>query len=233
LSAAYNQVVSVQYATANGSAFTGADYEFDSGIETFSPGETCKTVDVTILEDQTDEVDENFFVNLTNAVNGTITKTQGTVTIVDNDDPTVINPFISIEDKLVDEGAGSAVVQICLSSPSNQPVSVLYSTFDGTADDNVDYVDVNTATATVAAGQTCTDVNISILEDQLDEPNETFFINLSNAVGGVILDPQSTVTIVDNDLDPCANLSGDTDGCLLYTSPSPRDRTRPRMPSSA
>ena len=25
----------------------------------------------------------------------------------------------------------------------------------------------------------------------------------------------------------------DTDACLLYTSPSPRDRTRSRMPSSA
>ena len=28
-------------------------------------------------------------------------------------------------------------------------------------------------------------------------------------------------------------LSGFTLGCLLYTSPSPRDRTRSRMPSSA
>ena len=26
---------------------------------------------------------------------------------------------------------------------------------------------------------------------------------------------------------------GETEGCLLYTSPSPRDRTRSRMPSSA
>ena len=29
------------------------------------------------------------------------------------------------------------------------------------------------------------------------------------------------------------NMSGLVDGCLLYTSPSPRDRTRSRMPSSA
>ena len=34
-------------------------------------------------------------------------------------------------------------------------------------------------------------------------------------------------------IDALANLSFPFDGCLLYTSPSPRDRTRSRMPSSA
>ena len=33
--------------------------------------------------------------------------------------------------------------------------------------------------------------------------------------------------------DEAVLLTGNTIGCLLYTSPSPRDRTRSRMPSSA
>ena len=34
-------------------------------------------------------------------------------------------------------------------------------------------------------------------------------------------------------IDVTVSSIGNADSCLLYTSPSPRDRTRPRMPSSA
>ena len=34
-------------------------------------------------------------------------------------------------------------------------------------------------------------------------------------------------------IDICKNIRRDSNFCLLYTSPSPRDRTRSRMPSSA
>jgi S-adenosylhomocysteine hydrolase len=45
--------------------------------------------------------------------------------------------------------------------------------------------------------------------------------------------PQGGTQAVHNDLDMRALLLGNYQGCLLYTSPSPRDRTRSRMPSSA
>ena len=48
---------------------------------------------------------------------------------------------------------------------------------------------------------------------------------------------QSKITTPRNESDEVEILSGllgnQTLGCLLYTSPSPRDRTRSRMPSSA
>ena len=39
--------------------------------------------------------------------------------------------------------------------------------------------------------------------------------------------------LVDGDFERLAVGVGDLERCLLYTSPSPRDRTRSRMPSSA
>ena len=49
------------------------------------------------------------------------------------------------------------------------------------------------------------------------------------------LNPAATVFVPENLACPCENLQSSTQAliCLLYTSPSPRDRTRSRMPSSA
>ena len=41
------------------------------------------------------------------------------------------------------------------------------------------------------------------------------------------------ISNVDEESDSDVDEEGDSDICLLYTSPSPRDRTRSRMPSSA
>src|SRR5205823_5881871 len=46
LSAAYGQPVTVRYETANGSATAGNDYAATSGMLTFAPGETTRTVTV-------------------------------------------------------------------------------------------------------------------------------------------------------------------------------------------
>ena len=52
----------------------------------------------------------------------------------------------------------------------------------------------------------------------------------------VLIDAQGKVIAMDvhgDDLDHALNALLERDPCLLYTSPSPRDRTRSRMPSSA
>lgn len=72
LSQASTQSVTLNYATANGTAQAGADYVAASGSLTFAPGETSKTISVTILADSLIELDETFFINLSGAINGTI-----------------------------------------------------------------------------------------------------------------------------------------------------------------
>ena len=58
--------VSVDYATADGSAKAGEDYEAVSGTLTFAAGETGKTVHVPVLDDDVDEGREEFELRLSN-----------------------------------------------------------------------------------------------------------------------------------------------------------------------
>ena len=63
---AASREVSVDYATADGTAAAGADYTAASGTLTFAPGETAKTVSVALLDDAIDEGKETFRLKLSN-----------------------------------------------------------------------------------------------------------------------------------------------------------------------
>ena len=58
--------VSVDYATADGTATAGADYTATSGTLAFAAGETAKTVSVALLDDAIDEGKETFTLKLSN-----------------------------------------------------------------------------------------------------------------------------------------------------------------------
>jgi len=77
--------MTVDYATANGSATAGADYTATSGTLTFAAGETSKTVSVPILDDSHDEGDETFTLRLSNAAGARIGDAEATGTIENTD----------------------------------------------------------------------------------------------------------------------------------------------------
>ncbi|HSU55216.1 MAG TPA: M36 family metallopeptidase, partial [Candidatus Dormibacteraeota bacterium] len=79
--------VSVNYATADGTALAGADYVSTNGTLTFAPGQTNKTIVVAVKGDTTGEPDETFFVNLSGATNATLADAQGLGTILNDDVP--------------------------------------------------------------------------------------------------------------------------------------------------
>lgn len=79
------RTVSVDFATANGAATAGSDYVSSNGTVTFSPGEVSKTINVAVVGDTTGEINENFFVNLSNPTNATLALAQGLGTILDDD----------------------------------------------------------------------------------------------------------------------------------------------------
>jgi uncharacterized delta-60 repeat protein len=87
LSAAYDQPVTVNYQTANGAATTSDhDYVASSGTLTFNPGETQKTITITVNGDKKKESDETFFVNLSgNSGNSLLVDSQGIGTILNDD----------------------------------------------------------------------------------------------------------------------------------------------------
>jgi hypothetical protein len=85
LNPASDTTVTVNYATANGTAVAPGDYTATSGTLTFLPGETTKTIPVSVNGDTQLEPNETFFVNLSDAVNANIADGQGVGTIVNDD----------------------------------------------------------------------------------------------------------------------------------------------------
>jgi hypothetical protein len=93
LSSEMDNAVSVDYATADGTAHAGEDYVATSGTLTFAPHERAKTVDVTVLADQAAEGDETFTLNLSNESSGTMVDNQAVVTILAPQPPPPPPPF--------------------------------------------------------------------------------------------------------------------------------------------
>ena len=96
LSMASTQSITVNYATADGTGITGGDYQGASGTLTFIPGDISKTITVLVNGDAAFDPAETFFVNLSNAGNTAIAKSQGTGTIVNNNPPPTPSQLLNI-----------------------------------------------------------------------------------------------------------------------------------------
>lgn len=202
LSAASTQLVAVDYATVDGSATAVSDYQPNGGTLTFAPGETIKSITVLVRGDTTDEANETFFVNLTNAANATISVSQGIGTISDDDPP----PSISINDVMVTEGdvgTTNATFTVTLSAQSSLQVAVDYATTADTATAGTDYQSTS-GTLTFVPGEVTKPVTVLINGDTDFEGNENFSLNLSNASNASISDNQGQCVITDDDPAPPA-----------------------------
>ena len=192
-----HQTITVAYATANGTATAGSDYTAASGTVTFNPGETTKSIAVEVLGDNTDETNETFVVNLSNATNASIAAAQGVGTILDDDGPTVSINSISVTEGQF--GFTNAVFTVTLSGPSVQDVFVQYVTAESTATSNVDFQRIFGFTLVIPAGSTSGTITVRVFADLAIEPDEQFFVNFQNAVNATIGNGQGTGTIVNDD----------------------------------
>ncbi|GEP54509.1 Calx-beta domain-containing protein [Reyranella soli] len=118
--------------------------------------------------------------------------------------PPVVVPTISIDDASItegDSGTSQLTFTVKLSQAATGPVTVSYSTANGTATAGSDYSAL-TGTLTFAAGETTKTITVPITGDTTVEADETFTINLANPSGGTIADGAATGTIVNNDVAP-------------------------------
>jgi Calx-beta domain len=204
LDQAQSAPVTVDFATANGTAIAPGDYTASSGTVTFAPGETAKTVTVQVNGDTAVESDETFNVNLANASgNATIADAQGVGTIVNDDQPVIAPPSrIAIGDVRMAEGdVGQTALRFTASLDQAQsaPVTVDFATANDTATAPSDYA-ATTGTVTFAPGETAKTVTVQVNGDTTVEPDETFDVNLANATGNAtIADAQAVGTIVNDD----------------------------------
>ena len=87
LDPAASGTVTVDYATADGTATAGADYDATSGTLTFAPGETAKTVSVPLIDDTVEDGGETFTLTLSNAVGAMIADGEATGAILNTEAP--------------------------------------------------------------------------------------------------------------------------------------------------
>jgi outer membrane biosynthesis protein TonB len=118
-------------------------------------------------------------------------------------------PSLTVNDVTVtegDSGAKNAVFTVVLSASSADPVTVDYATVDGSAKAPDDYA-AGSGTLTFAPGELSKQVTVAVAGDTLDEPHETYSVELANPVGATIADGRGAGTILDND--PQVSLSVD------------------------
>jgi Calx-beta domain/ASPIC and UnbV/FG-GAP-like repeat len=118
-----------------------------------------------------------------------------------------VPPAISIADVAVAENdaSGVAAFTVSLSAASASTVTVDVTSTDGTATAPADYTAVPPTTISFAPGETSKPLPVTIVDDTLAEGDETFSLNLSNPVNGVVVDPTATGTIMDDEVvvSPC------------------------------
>jgi probable HAF family extracellular repeat protein len=195
LSAPASEEVTINFATANGTASAGADYAAGSGTLTFAPGETTAHVTVAVNGDPNPEPNETFQVTLSQPAGAVIADGQGVGTIVDDE------PRLSIHDVALAEGRNGTtlfVFTVTLSAAADVPVTVDFATANGSATAGSDY-EAHSGTLTFAPGETSKTIFVDVNGDRSRESNETFFINLSDAVGALIVDGLGVGTIQNDD----------------------------------
>ncbi|HJR26696.1 MAG TPA: Calx-beta domain-containing protein, partial [Acidimicrobiales bacterium] len=161
LSQAQATTTTVRYATTDGTAVAGSDYNAKPLTTlSFGAGDTTKTVSVAVKADTVDEPDETVLLDLSSPVGVPIGDGRGVGTIVD-DDPTPVTPAISVDDVSITEGAYNPLSQgktltftLRLSAPAPGTISVQYQTADGTALQPVDYRAKPPTTLKFSKGQT-------------------------------------------------------------------------------
>ena len=191
----------VDYATQDNTAHAGSDYESRSGTLTFS-NTRRQEVFVPINGDLANEPNEHFSVNLSSSTGVVISDPNGLGTITDDDVPATL----SVSDQRVGEGntgtQTTAGFLVTLSQPSPTPVTVDYSTADGTATAPLDYAAADDQ-LTLAPGDTSATIDVSVIGDNLPEAaTESFTVTLANPAGAQVSDGTATGSIIDDEGSP-------------------------------
>lgn len=190
LSRPSSQSVSVNYATAAGTATAGSDFTSVSGTITFAPGQTVAQVIVPIVEPVDGEPEEKFTLFLSSPVNATLANTTGNCTIPAKN-PSEF-PVVSV----ADQSGRTITFTVTLSQAHTVASSVSYSTQSRTAIAGQDFT-ATSGTLNFAIGETSKTVSVPILAKsdrelsfklQLTNPSKLTLYRLKTGVGTITVD---------------------------------------------
>jgi hypothetical protein len=210
--------ITIVLAGVSGSALSGIDFPALNRTIVIPAGRTSYPVRVPTRHDVLDEPLEAFSVEITSIAGATLADGTSVVSIHDNDPPA-----LTISDVVISESAppmapvsgngpasaGAYQAVITMSSASTVPVTVKVYSRDKTAVSGRDFTRV-AATIVIPAGETSAVANLSSVDDQLHDPNESFELFLSSPINATLARPVSKVSITDNDPDPVLTAANTT-----------------------
>jgi hypothetical protein len=195
----------VNYTVTPGTATGGGvDYTCASGQVTFAPNQTQISIPLGIIDDALDENDETFTMSIASVINGVGVSTPHApinypIIISDDDPPSA--KFQSAA-STVGESVGSVTVPVVLSTRKTWQVTVYYTvsgggTFPATSGEDFS---PTSGSLVFALYQTSGTISVPILNDTLDENDETVVVSITSVVGGTLGSPAThTLTIADDD----------------------------------
>lgn len=173
--------VSVDYATEDGLARAGDDYQAVTGRLTFAPGETSMTFTIPITNDTVSEGDETILLSLRNPQGRAILGSQNFAVLTILDDDVAETSVIQFRSSTygVNEAGDRATITVNRIGDDSQAVTVDFATFDGTAREGIDYRPVS-GRLTFAENVTSRSFSVPIIGDLPTEQAETVRLRLSN-----------------------------------------------------
>lgn len=203
-SEASESAVSVRVRSFDGTATAGSDYEAVDTVVNFADGEAgTKTVTLRILDDSTAEPTESFGLNLSEASGGAAIGSPSSIVvgIIDNDAPPSPGKLqFALADYRVNENAGNAAITVTRTEGSAGVVSASFGTTAISATAGADYQEVTTQVTFADGDTTPKTVLVPIVDDNLDEADETVSLRLSAPTGGATLGlAEAHLTISDDD----------------------------------
>jgi hypothetical protein len=196
--------VGVRLRSFDGTARAGSDYEAVDTVVSFADGEAgTKNITLRILDDSLNEPTESFGLSLSEASGGAAIGAPSSIVvgIIDDDAPPSPGKLqFALADYRVNENAGNAAITVTRTDGSAGAVSASFSTAAISATAGADYQEVTTQVSFADGDTTPKTVLVPIVDDNVDEPDETVSLRLSAPTGGATLGlAEARLTIGDDD----------------------------------
>lgn len=191
--------VTVDIATEDGTARAGVDYVPVNASLVFAPdAPLLQEVQVPVIGDLDSEMDETFRLTLSNPSNAVLVVAQGLATIRNYVPPQP--PVLTLTGDGVAEGGDGesreAAFLVSLDQPAPAAVRFDYSTSGGTAESGSDYVALPPTTGLIPASETRYRIPVRLIGDHLAEPDEFFFLQITNILGAVLGQGRQATNVV-------------------------------------
>jgi hypothetical protein len=187
--------LSVNYATADGTALAGLDYQATSGVLFFTNGIGTNTINVPIINNSTVLGNHNFSVSLFNptAPGQLGSPSRQVVTIIDNNSGlSFSSPVYTVLKTDV-----SATITVLRTDYTNTTSSVNFTTVDGSAAAGTDYIATN-GILVFTNGQTSQTFAVTVIANTMVQADKTVLLQLSAPTNGFLIAPYvATLTIHD------------------------------------